>query len=42
MIALIGHVDTVWPSGTLARWPFSIDRGGSLTAATATGLAAST
>ena len=38
VIALIGHVDTVWPSGTLARWPFSVDaRGGSLTGATATG-----
>lgn len=25
-IALIGHFDTVWPMGTLARWPFSVDR----------------
>ncbi len=25
VIALIGHVDTVWPAGTLARWPFSVD-----------------
>ena len=34
VIALIGHVDTVWPSGTLARWPFSVDaRGGSSTGA---------
>lgn len=24
-VALIGHVDTVWPAGTLARWPFSVD-----------------
>ncbi|HEY8788750.1 MAG TPA: M20 family metallopeptidase [Actinopolymorphaceae bacterium] len=24
-IALIGHFDTVWPMGTLARWPFTID-----------------
>lgn len=24
-VALIGHVDTVWPLGTLARWPFSVD-----------------
>ena len=38
VIALIGHVDTVWPSGTLARWPFRIDaRGDSLSGATATG-----
>jgi glutamate carboxypeptidase len=32
-VALIGHVDTVWPAGTLARWPFSVDR----TNGTATG-----
>jgi glutamate carboxypeptidase len=25
VIALIGHVDTVWPLGTLARWPFTTD-----------------
>lgn len=24
-VALIGHADTVWPLGTLTRWPFSID-----------------
>ena len=24
-VALIGHYDTVWPLGTLARWPFSVD-----------------
>jgi glutamate carboxypeptidase len=24
-IALIGHADTVWPFGTLRRWPFSVD-----------------
>ena len=24
---LLCHVDTVWPRGTLARWPFSVDRG---------------
>jgi glutamate carboxypeptidase len=24
-IALIGHADTVWPVGTLARWPFGVD-----------------
>jgi glutamate carboxypeptidase len=25
-VALIGHLDTVWPAGTLARWPFSVDQ----------------
>ncbi len=25
-VALIGHFDTVWPLGTLARWPFAADR----------------
>ena len=24
-IVLLGHLDTVWPLGTLARWPFTID-----------------
>ena len=24
-VALIGHLDTVWPAGTLARWPFTLD-----------------
>ena len=24
-VLLLGHLDTVWPLGTLARWPFSID-----------------
>lgn len=24
-IALVGHYDTVWPLGTLARWPFTVD-----------------
>lgn len=24
-VVLIGHLDTVWPLGTLARWPFGID-----------------
>jgi glutamate carboxypeptidase len=33
VIALIGHFDTVWPSGTLSRWPFAVDRA----AGTATG-----
>jgi glutamate carboxypeptidase len=38
VIALIGHLDTVWPGGTLARWPFSIDaRGDGLAGGTATG-----
>ena len=23
-VLLVGHVDTVWPSGTLARWPFDV------------------
>lgn len=30
-VALVGHYDTVWPIGTLARWPFSV------TGTTATG-----
>lgn len=24
-IVLLGHLDTVWPVGTLARWPFAVD-----------------
>jgi glutamate carboxypeptidase len=24
-VVLVGHLDTVWPVGTLARWPFEID-----------------
>jgi len=24
-ILLLGHLDTVWPVGTLARWPFTVD-----------------
>src|SRR5690349_9893734 len=24
-VLLVGHLDTVWPNGTLARWPFSVD-----------------
>ncbi|MEV4515925.1 M20/M25/M40 family metallo-hydrolase [Dactylosporangium sp. NPDC049525] len=24
-VVLIGHFDTVWPVGTLARWPFTVD-----------------
>ncbi|MGH2685448.1 MAG: M20 family metallopeptidase [Actinomycetota bacterium] len=26
-IVLIGHFDTVWPTGTLERWPFAVDAG---------------
>jgi glutamate carboxypeptidase len=25
-VLLVGHLDTVWPAGTLARWPFAVDR----------------
>jgi glutamate carboxypeptidase len=32
-VVLIGHYDTVWPLGTLRRWPFSVDE----PAGTATG-----
>ncbi|HVE98137.1 MAG TPA: M20 family metallopeptidase, partial [Mycobacteriales bacterium] len=24
-VLLVGHVDTVWPLGTIARWPFAVD-----------------
>ncbi len=24
-VLVLGHLDTVWPTGTLARWPFSVD-----------------
>src|SRR3954466_14790759 len=24
-VVLLGHLDTVWPLGTLARWPVSVD-----------------
>jgi len=24
-VFLVGHYDTVWPAGTLGRWPFSVD-----------------
>jgi glutamate carboxypeptidase len=24
-VLLVGHLDTVWPAGTLARWPFTVD-----------------
>lgn len=26
-ILVVGHLDTVWPLGTLDRWPFSVDGG---------------
>ncbi|HEV2591952.1 MAG TPA: M20/M25/M40 family metallo-hydrolase, partial [Gaiellaceae bacterium] len=26
-VLLIGHLDTVWPTGTLARWPFEVHEG---------------
>ncbi|HUS60991.1 MAG TPA: M20/M25/M40 family metallo-hydrolase, partial [Acidimicrobiales bacterium] len=26
-LVLIGHLDTVWPLGTLARWPFAVSDG---------------
>ena len=26
-VVLIGHLDTVWPAGTLERWPFSVTDG---------------
>lgn len=26
-VVLVGHVDTVWPLGTTARWPFSVSDG---------------
>jgi glutamate carboxypeptidase len=26
-VLLVGHLDTVWPLGTLARWPFAVDGG---------------
>jgi glutamate carboxypeptidase len=24
-VLLVGHLDTVWPAGTVARWPFEVD-----------------
>lgn len=24
-VLVLGHIDTVWPAGTLARWPFTVD-----------------
>lgn len=30
-VVLVGHYDTVWPAGTLARWPFSVDGSGRAT-----------
>ena len=26
-VVLVGHYDTVWPLGTLARWPFTVEGG---------------
>ncbi|MCW2606548.1 MAG: hypothetical protein JWO60_1241 [Frankiales bacterium] len=26
-VLLLGHVDTVWPAGTTARWPFAVSAG---------------
>ncbi|HVU72020.1 MAG TPA: M20/M25/M40 family metallo-hydrolase [Mycobacteriales bacterium] len=26
-VLLVGHIDTVWPHGTLARWPFAVSDG---------------
>lgn len=26
-VLLLGHLDTVWPAGTLARWPFTVQHG---------------
>jgi glutamate carboxypeptidase len=26
-VLLVGHVDTVWPTGTVARWPFAVQDG---------------
>lgn len=30
-VVLVGHFDTVWPAGTIERWPFSIDASGRAT-----------
>jgi glutamate carboxypeptidase len=30
-VVLVGHFDTVWPAGTLERWPFSVDGAGRAT-----------
>ncbi len=30
-VLLVGHFDTVWPLGTLSRWPFSLDGAGRAT-----------
>jgi glutamate carboxypeptidase len=30
-VLLLGHLDTVWPAGTLARWPFQIRPDGTAT-----------
>lgn len=30
-VLLVGHLDTVWPLGTVARWPFAVGGGGTAT-----------
>lgn len=30
-VVLVGHYDTVWPAGTLGRWPFRVDEDGRAT-----------
>lgn len=30
-VVLLGHYDTVWPAGTIDRWPFSVDGAGRAT-----------
>lgn len=30
-VVLVGHYDTVWPAGTLDRWPFAVDAAGRAT-----------
>lgn len=30
-VVLLGHYDTVWPAGTLSRWPFRVDGSGRAT-----------
>ncbi len=30
-VVLVGHYDTVWPAGTIERWPFAVDAAGRAT-----------
>ena len=30
-VVLVGHYDTVWPTGTIERWPFAVDAAGRAT-----------